>query len=359
MTGSGIAIESWSARAAVQDQGQSSGENATLFEAGRRSTKNADTAHGAATLQPMNLRRSLLCSILLSFVALAPSGAAAADEPFFFIQLSDPQLGMFTDNRDFAQDAANFEFAVAAVNRLRPAFVVVTGDLVHKPGDAAQIAEYRRIVGKIDPSIPVYNIAGNHDVENEPTAESLGIYKKIFGPDRYTFRHGGLVGIVLNSSVIHSPNKAPEELAEQERWLRTELAKAKGQRPKHIVVFQHHPWFIRTATEADQYFNIPIARRAAYMALFREFGVRYLFCGHYHRNAEARDGEIENITSGPVGKPLGGAKSGIRVAIVRDDAIEHRYHELGDLPVAIELNPGPPAARKKQAAPHAGAATSK
>jgi serine/threonine-protein phosphatase CPPED1 len=298
----------------------------------------------------MNPRLLAFRMLLLSFVALTRFTAVAAEEPFFFIQLSDPQLGMFTDNRDFSQDAANFEFSVAAVNRLRPAFVVITGDLVNKPGDAAQIAEYRRIVGKIDRSIPVYNIAGNHDVENEPTPESLATYTKIFGPDRYTFRHRGLIGIVLNSSVIHSPNKTPDQLAEQERWLRAELIKAKAENPRHIVVFQHHPWFIKTADEADQYFNIPTARRVAYMALFREFGVRYLFCGHYHRNAEGRDREIENITSGPVGKPLGGAKSGIRVAIVRDDRIEHRYYELGELPVKIELNPPLPAARKKQGA---------
>ena len=81
------------------------------------------------------------CWLVFSFLILTLGSTRAADEPWFFIQLSDPQLGMFTDNRDFAQDAANFEFAVAAVNRLKPAFVVVTGDLVHKPGDAAQIAE--------------------------------------------------------------------------------------------------------------------------------------------------------------------------------------------------------------------------
>jgi 3',5'-cyclic AMP phosphodiesterase CpdA len=226
---------------------------------------------------------------------------------------------------------------------------VITGDLVHKPGDAAQIAEYRRIAGQIDPAIPVYHIAGNHDVQNVPTPESVAAYVKIFGPDRYTFSHRSVTGIVLNSSVIHSPQEAPAQLAEQERWLRAELTKAKTAGARHIVVFQHHPWFIASATEPDQYFNIPLARRSAYMALFREFGVRYLFCGHYHRNAEGRDGEIENITSGPVGKPLGGAKSGLRVAIVRDAAIEHRYYELGELPVKIELTPpaAKPAASKK------------
>jgi 3',5'-cyclic AMP phosphodiesterase CpdA len=280
------------------------------------------------------------------FAAAAP--VRAAEEPWYFIQLSDPQLGMFTENRDFAQDAANFEFAVTAVNRLKPAFVIITGDLVHKPGDAAQIAEYRRIVGKIDRSIPVYNIAGNHDVENVPTPESLAAYTRIFGPDRYTFTHRGLAGIVLNSSVIHSPDKAPAQLADQERWVREELTKAKASGAKHIVVFQHHPWFIKESAEADQYFNIPLVRRTAYLALFREFGVRYLFCGHYHRNAEARDRELQNITSGPVGKPLGDGRSGIRVAIVREDRIDHRYYDLGELPVKIEVNPVPPAEKKKK-----------
>jgi 3',5'-cyclic AMP phosphodiesterase CpdA len=280
------------------------------------------------------------------------AGLARADEPWFFIQLSDPQLGMFSDNRDFAQDVANFEFAVATVNRLKPEFVVITGDLVNKPGDAAQIAEYRRIVGQIDQSIPVYNIAGNHDVQNTPTPESIASYVKTFGPDHYVFKHRGLTGIVLNSTLIHTPEQSQALLTAQDQWLRTELAKAKSENPRHLVVFQHHPWFIKSTDEPDQYFNIPLARRAAHLALFREYGVRYLFCGHYHRNAEARDGGIENITSGPVGKPLGGAKSGIRVAIVRDDRIEHRYYELGELPVKIEFDPksadAPKAAKGKK-----------
>ena len=295
------------------------------------------------------IRRSFLFVLLaLGFVSIAAS-PLRADEPWFFIQLSDPQLGMFTDNREIDQDVANFEFAVAAVNRLKPAFVVITGDLVNKPGDAKQISEYRRIVGLVDRSIPVYNIAGNHDVENAPTPESLAAYEKLFGPDHFVFKHRSLIGVVLNSSVIHTPDKAAGQLAAQERWLREALTFAKAANPKHLVVFQHHPWFLKSATEADQYFNIPLARRSAHLALFREFGVRYLFCGHYHRNAEARDGELENITSGPVGKPLGGAKSGLRVAIVRDDRIEHRYYELGELPTKIEFDP-PPAKKEKKAA---------
>jgi 3',5'-cyclic AMP phosphodiesterase CpdA len=279
--------------------------------------------------------------LVLALLFLVPP-CARAGEPFFFIQLTDTQLGMFTDNADFAQDAANFEFAVTAVNRLKPAFVVVTGDLVNKAGDPEQIAAYQRILAKIDPKIPVYSLSGNHDVENVPTPETIAAYTKIFGPDRYTFRHGGLVGIVLNSTLIHSPQKAPELLEEQDRWLRTELQRAKDGGAQHIVIFQHHPWFLKSVDEPDQYFNIPLARRAKLLALFREFGVRYLFCGHYHRNAEATDGTLNSITTGAVGKPLEGSKSGFRVVIVRDDKIDHHFYELGELPVKIDLNPPAP-----------------
>jgi len=276
-------------------------------------------------------------SMVLSAVLFLSSIPARAAEPFFFIQLSDPQFGMFTGDKDFAQETANFEFAVASVNRLHPAFVVITGDLVNKPGDAAQIAEFQRIVAKIDRSIPVHNVAGNHDIENVPTPLTLAAYTNQFGADHYTFQHVGLLGIVLNSGVIHSPQQTTYQLAEQERWLRTELERARESRPQHIVIFQHHPWFLKAADEPDQYFNIPSERRAVYLTLFREAGVKYLFSGHYHRNAIARDGDMEAVTTGPVGMPHGGDKSGMRVVIVRDDRMEHRYYHFGEIPNRVDL----------------------
>jgi 3',5'-cyclic AMP phosphodiesterase CpdA len=279
---------------------------------------------------------------------LTAATLARAAEPFFFIQLSDPQFGMFTENKDFAQETANFEFAVATVNRLKPAFVIITGDLVHKPGDVVQIVEFHRIAGKIDRAIPVYNVAGNHDVENVPTSATIAAYTNHFGPDHYTFRHGGFVGIVLNSSVIHSPQRTTNQLFEQERWLRAELKQARDSAAHHIVIFQHHPWFLQSADEPNQYFNIPREHRATHLALFREFGVKYLFSGHYHRNAFARDGEMEAVTTGPVGMPHGGDKSGLRIVIVRDEGLEHRYYHFGEMPNRVDLAPK---TRRRAAAP--------
>ena len=116
--------------------------------------------------------------------------------------MSDPQFGFFTANVDFARETVNFEHAIATANRLKPAFVVVTGDLTHKVGDAAQIAEYKRIAAKLDKSIPLYAVAGNHDVGQIPTPDLLAAYRAAFGPDRYVFSHGAFTGVVINSSLF-------------------------------------------------------------------------------------------------------------------------------------------------------------
>lgn len=257
---------------------------------------------------------------------------AQSPAPDFFVQLADPQFGLFTNDRDFAQETANYEFVVASVNRLKPKFIVICGDLINKPGDPAQTAEYHRITSMIDKSIPVYAVAGNHDVGNEPTAETLAYYRERFGPDYYSFRQGDVYGIVLNSSLIAAPAMVQAEAGKQEAWLQAELTQAKASGARHIVVFQHHPWFLEDPNEPAQYFNIPNPQRRRYLDMLKAAGVRYVFAGHYHRNAYGKDGDLEMITSGPVGRPLGNDPSGIRLVMVGRDSLDHRYFTLGDIP---------------------------
>ena len=185
----------------------------------------------------MTLHR--LFVVLSVFIVLA-APVRTQSGAFFFVQLSDPQFGMYSADKEFAQETANFEFAVATVNRLRPAFVVITGDLVNKAGDRAQIAEYERIKAKVSRGVPVYDMPGNHDVENAPTPESLAAYRKR-SRDHYVFSHGGFTGVVLNSSLIHTPDKAAAEASEQIEWLHEALASARDAGARRIVVFQHNP----------------------------------------------------------------------------------------------------------------------
>jgi serine/threonine-protein phosphatase CPPED1 len=132
--------------------------------------------------------------------------------------------------------------------------------------------------------------------------------------------------------VISAPGNVQKAAAEQESWLKAELAKARSTGARHIVVFQHHSWFLEKAEEPNQYFNIPLEQRRHYLDLLKGAGVRYIFAGHYHRNAYGRDGDLEMITSGPVGQPLGTDPSGIRIVTVRDTGLEHRYYTLGNIP---------------------------
>jgi predicted phosphodiesterase len=260
-------------------------------------------------------------------LALAFAATLAAQT---FIQMSDPQFGMYTENKGFEHETANFEFAVATANRLKPAFVVVTGDLVNAAGDAAQIAEFKRVAGRLDSNIQAFLMPGNHDVGNEPTKESLAKYREQFGPDYYTFRVGDITGIVLNSNLEKGAQNVPEEAAKMETWFRGELAKA--QRDKHVIVFQHIPFFLKDANEEDRYENVPRETRQRYLKMLHEYGVKQVFAGHYHNTSEARDGDLEMVTTGPVGKPVPPARSGFRIVTVTPTGVTQKYYDFGELP---------------------------
>jgi 3',5'-cyclic AMP phosphodiesterase CpdA len=261
--------------------------------------------------------------------------AGQSTRPFFFIQLSDPQFGMYTQDRDFVQETANLEFVVATINRLRPAFVVITGDLVNRAGDKDQIAEYTRVIGKIATTIPVYSVAGNHDVGNDPTRQTLAEYRKNIGADYYTFRSGPMEGIVLDSSLLAHPQNAPDESVKQEQWLTEELDKAKRAGIR-VVVFQHHPYCVNDPTEPDEYFNVTKPIRDRYFELFAKYGVSDVFAGHLHRTAECRNANLTIHTSGPVGKPLVDGQSGIRIVAIRNGIVSSKYFPLGLLPETVE-----------------------
>jgi len=278
----------------------------------------------------------------LTIVALASAYALAGQT---FLQMSDPQFGMYSKNTNFTHETANFEFAIATANRLKPVFVVITGDLINQGGNAAQAAEYHRIAQKLAPGIKLFSVPGNHDVENEPTKESLAIYRKRFGPDYYSFRVGGIAGIVLNSNLEKDVHNVPEEGAKMEAWLRQELEKAKSGGGR-IIVFQHIPFFISDPNEADEYANIPRKTRARYLKLLHEYGVEWVFAGHYHRTAEGHDGTLQMITTGPVGLPLEGGKSGMRIVRVTAEGVKQQYYDFGDLPESLEPPAPAPTAAK-------------
>jgi serine/threonine-protein phosphatase CPPED1 len=286
-------------------------------------------------------------TIFLLFFLIVIAVPSFAQEPLYFMMLTDPQFGTYSNNKDFVQETANFEFAVATVNRLKPAFVIVLGDMINKTGDAEQIKEYFRISKKIDLSIPVYLAPGNHDVGQAPTPETVAAYRSNFGRDYYSFRSGSIYGIVLNSALMAEPKNVSSEYQDQLSWLKKELETAKASGAQHIIVFQHHPYFINDAQEKDEPFNLPIERRKPILDLLHSYGVHYVFAGHTHKNSVGKDGDLEMVANCSVGMPFGEDGSGIRLAAVTPSGIQHRYFDFGKLPAKLTLTPsspfGPPA----------------
>lgn len=256
---------------------------------------------------------------------------------FSIIQMADPQFGFFTDNKSFKKETENFTKAIQAANRLNPDFVIVAGDLVNLPFDKEQIKEYKRVAGLLKPTIPLYNVAGNHDVGNVPTEQNIETYNKDFGKDYYTIEHKDLFAVVLNSLYLHSPQHVMDRASEQKAWLEEKLVEAQRKKYKNIVVFLHHPLFLNKPDEADEYFNIPTETRMQYLELFKKYNVSHIFSGHYHRNAFGSYEGIEMVTTGPVGRPLGKDPSGLRIISINGGKLQHKYFSLDSIPENIRL----------------------
>lgn len=278
----------------------------------------------------------IILSMIIALVLGCGDGPPAS--PFFFIQMADPQLGMYTDNEDFTRETELFTSAIEHANRLKPAFIVICGDLLNRPGDEAQRDEFLRICSLLDKTISIYLAPGNHDVKDEPTPESIDWYRERISHERYGFRYRGTYGITINSSLVHSPASAMDAYQDQLRFLRKELRRADAGRYRHIFVFTHHPFFLETPDEDDQYYNIPLERRTEHLELFAQYGVEAIFAGHYHRNSYGEANGMKMITTGPIGKPLGDDPSGFRIVKVYPDSMRHAYYALNEVPDEVILD---------------------
>jgi 3',5'-cyclic AMP phosphodiesterase CpdA len=279
------------------------------------------------------------------------------DERFRFVFLADTQLGCYATFSGFTEeqveqyaamgmkveavpavtgyewDASRYRKAVEIINATRPELVVIGGDLIDDPNVEDQIDEFLAITAQIDDGITVRWVPGNHDIADDfmaPTAKSIQAYRDVFGPDRYSFKMGNTLFIALNTPVIDHPEHVPDEWESQLAFFTDELAHASRSDLDHVIVIGHHPLFVARPDEPDTYWNIPLERRTVILDLLHAAGVKIGFAGHWHRNAIATDGPFTQVTSGPVGYPLGDDPSGYRVVDVSSTAVDHRYLPLDE-----------------------------
>ncbi|KAM9716308.1 serine/threonine-protein phosphatase CPPED1 [Menidia menidia] len=270
--------------------------------------------------------------------------------PFCFIQAADPQLGLMKAWKcgdcdeagdEWAEEVELTKQAVEAVNQLRPKprFMVLCGDLVHAmPGTSFKEAQERDLKAALrgtDPSIPLVFVSGNHDLGNTPTPSTVEQYCSTWGDDYFSFWVGGVLCLVLNSQLFYDASACPQQKEAQETWLEAQLSRASSAsaepKPKHILVFQHIPLYLKSPDEENDYFNLQTEVRHVLLDKFKKAGVKAVFSGHYHRNAGGCHGGLDMVVSSAIGCQLGEDTHGMRVVVVTADSITHRYYSLEQL----------------------------
>lgn len=268
-------------------------------------------------------------------------------QPFYFIQAADSQFGMidsYTHKKQepgWSEEIQLCEQLIATCNQMtpKPLFMIVCGDLVDAwPSTEVrqrQVVDFKRIFAKLDNEIPLVCVCGNHDVGDEPTPSSIQEFRQTFGDDYFYFTKNDVLFIVINSQFYQHRQHLPDYAAEQDRWLEDMLAKCKLF--KYSIVFEHIPWFLEHFDEEDDYFNIKKGVRLEWLRKFKDAGVTKIMCGHYHRNTGGWFEGMELIVTSAIGAQLGQDKSGVRIVKILDNAIEHQYYAIPDIPKRIQF----------------------
>ncbi len=179
-------------------------------------------------------------------------------------------------------------FAVAAIARHAPDFTIHLGDMVHPlpnlPSYGSAADEALSILEPIAKGLRF--VAGNHDVGDKPMPatpaapvdqHSIKIYQKYFGPGHYSFDHGGVHFVVVNSSLVNAANSFEES---QRQWLENDLAQNTAER---TILFSHYPPFIDDASEPSHYDNYGEPGRSWLLGLLERYNVEAVFSGHVHQ----------------------------------------------------------------------------
>lgn len=255
---------------------------------------------------------------------------------FTFVQITDIHLDALEEHRIF------FEKALREINKINPAFVIATGDLV-LAAESATISQakewydiYSDSIKNLD--VPVYNMVGNHDVvgicykkdiSNEP-GYNKEMYQNYFGPTYYSFDWGLYHCIVLDPNEFLDGNQFYMIPDYQVEWLRENLSYREG---NPLLVFFHEP-------------TMSWENRAYVLGLLNQHSTK-MFSGHWHMDILIDSQGIPEQVTGALcgewwrGDCSDGKPCGYRIVQVEGNNIFSFYKEIGaDRQINI-IAPGP------------------
>ena len=254
--------------------------------------------------------------------------ASAAEETFFFVQLSDTHWG-FQGPVVNPDPRGTLPKAIAAVNALplEPDFVIFTGDLTHTTDDPGErrkrLTEFREQASALkNPNVRY--MAGEHDA----SLDRGEAWKEFFGKTYYTFDHKGVHFICIDN--VSDPAARIGDV--QLDWLRDDLARQ--DKDARIVVFTHRPLF-----DLVPQWDWATRDGARAIDLLMPFRHVTAFYGHIHQEHHHATAHIEHHSAQSLIFPLPAPGSQPTREPIRWDAAQP-YRGLGYREVAAK-NPPP------------------
>ena len=163
------------------------------------------------------------------------------------------------------------------VEKGAPAFMVMNGDFVWRPGIWNHRFFMTRMLTEIKPSFPVFLVPGNHEIFAYDTSRikdpkqqvTHEIYEGLYGPRNLDFVYNNCLFIICDGD-----GRSPENYLD---YLRDVLSKKAAGR-KYIFVFTHYP--PRGLDASIKKACLPNEKE--FFALMEQYKVTYCFFGHHH-----------------------------------------------------------------------------
>ena len=179
----------------------------------------------------------------------------------------------------------------------------------------------------LDKQIKVVCLPGNHDQKISGDKVDCTVFKEHYGADRFALALKGNLLLGINSSYIKHCD--PEQEPAQKAWLEEQLGKSDA---KVKILFTHHPFFLHEIDETDGYPVIGRSQRHSYFELFERGGLKAVYAGHLHGEAQGNYNGIEMTTTAATGKPLCHTPSGIRVITISGTEVRSKYYPINRIP---------------------------
>lgn len=198
------------------------------------------------------------------------------EEMFNVIVVADPQTRTPEELTFYRDDVVTRMIGINA------SFYLALGDIMYN--DLSLFDKMNRIVGQI--GIPVYHVIGNHDMnfrvpDHIHEAET---FKRLHGPDYYSFNYGKVHFVLLNSIKYKGWNKKENKSGgytgyfheRQLTWLKNDLSHVPGD---HLVVLCMH---IPVASEIYLEDSTKIVNRENFFKILENRDHLLALAGHMH-----------------------------------------------------------------------------